>query len=233
MKNILLIQFRTNQKIATHERKCFFKKIGKKAKITTKNILGESFSFEKYNLDKFNGIILGGSGEVSLSEKEEETFPKVIKEFLLYTKKLLKKDIPILGVCFGHHILGNALGINIINDDSQKEVGTFRVSLINQGKKSKLFKGMPDRFLVQEGHKDSLEELPEKGVILAKGDRCKIQAFKFKNAYGVQFHPELDKKDVKFRLKHFPDYNEVDIKIEIKDSPLAGRVLNNFVELIY
>ncbi len=68
-KKILLVQFRKDERIASHERRCFSRKIKKLEFI---NIFKEDSSILRDNFSLFEKIILGGSGEFSLSEKESE-----------------------------------------------------------------------------------------------------------------------------------------------------------------
>lgn len=57
---------------------------------------------------------------------------------------------------------------------------------------SPLFRGLPERFVTFQWHDDSFD-LPESAVRLARSESCSNQAFEWGgNAYGLQFHPEVD-----------------------------------------
>lgn len=227
MKKILLVQFRVTGESALHEKNCILRNVREKKKVKSVNVFKENFDFSSDNLSQFGKIILGGSGEFSISEKKEkpELWEKVKK-----VVPVLKQNIPILGICFGHQLIAYVLGSEVIADAAQKEVGTYKVSLTENGKKDKLFRGIPEKLLVQEGHKDSVKDLPPGAELLAVGEKCKIQAFRFQNIHAVQFHPELEAEDMRFRLKLFPDYNNDNSEINLEPSPFASKVLENFIQ---
>ncbi len=226
IKDILLIQFRNQEKISLHEKECIFRSI-KKNRVKTINVFKEKFSFSKKNLSQFKKIILGGSGELSISEKKDK--PDLWKKAKVISP-IIKSNIPTLGICFGHQIIAYLLESEVVFDNSQKEVGTYKVFLTKKGEKDLLFNNIPREFYAQEGHKDSVKKLPKKAVLLARGEKCKIASFRFNNFYGVQFHPELKSKDVSFRLNLFPDYAEgVENSINLRSSPYVSKILENFV----
>lgn len=231
MNNILLIQFRKNKVIAYQEKKCLLKILKKRGvSLTSKNLFLEKAEALSKLSRKIDGIIIGGSGEFSFSQKDNyfDLFKK-IKESAPFIKEAIKNDIPILGICLGHQYLNYIFGSKIISEEKQEEFGTFNVQLTSAGKKDRIFYGMTEDFLAQQGHEDCVESLPKNTVLLAKSDNCKIESFRIKdkNVYGVQFHPELEKKDSEARLKMV----NVREKIEFKESPLAKKVILNFLNL--
>ena len=203
-KKILLLQFREKKELALLERKSLVLALKiSPLQIEVKNFFGEKIklSKNKKELLKFKGVIIGGSSEFSFSEKKEkkELWPKA-KKAINYLKILVKENIPTLGICFGYQILAYILGEEVKRIKNQEETGSFSIFLTGEGKKDLLFSGVPQKFIAQEGHRDSLRKLPQGATLLAQGEKCKIQAFRFKNLYGVQFHPEMNLKDVKLKL---------------------------------
>jgi GMP synthase-like glutamine amidotransferase len=78
--------------------------------------------------------------------------------------------------------------------------------------------------------------LPEKTILLASSKKCGIEAYRIKNnIYGIQFHPELDKKGMKTRLELFPSYTKGkkigEILSDYQPTPFAAKVIKNFIEL--
>lgn len=232
-KNIILLQFRENILVAEHEKECISKCLNGGVNIISKNIFkGKNYLSDKI-LSETSGIIIGGSGDFGFSKKRKNIkLWKKIKKTMPFLKKAIKRDIPILGICLGHHYLAYLLGVKIVCDESQKEVGTFKVFLTKTGKSDPLFYDMPSEFLAQQGHEDSIKKIPSGAILLASGKKCKIQAFCLGKIYGVQFHPELSKaEDMKFRAEIYPNYISGGTKFIFKNSPFAKKVLKNFINL--
>lgn len=122
-------------------------------------------------------------------------------------------------------------------DPNQAETGTFSVRINKNGKKSLIFKKIPDSFYVILGHKNSVTKLPKGAKVIASTRRCKYQAYQIGNSiYSVQFHAELNKTDMKFRLSLYPSYAK-DGKIEkvmsgFNEIPNATKVLKNFRKIV-
>lgn len=234
MNSFLLVQFRED--ISTgHEKDCF-SKFFLGLNLEAINAFDSNLNWKDIilNLENYQGVILGGSGESFLSKKDEDyKLKRLLKRITPFINFILDKDFPTLGICFGHQILGDFLGTSVVNDAAQAETGTLNVYLTKYGKNDDIFKDIPSPFLAQFGHKDSLEKLPLNCILLAHTNKCKVASFKYKNnIYGVQFHPELDKQDIIFRLKLYPDYSSAssnDTEKNLKKSPFASRIIKKFV----
>jgi len=228
-KKILFIQFREKKVIAEHEKQCFLRSLGvKEDELEVKNF----FQDQKDGLnllEKSRGVVIGGSGEFSFSDKDTlpELWKKTQKSFPL-VKSIIDKGIPVIGLCFGHQLLGYVLGADVVNDKAQEETGSVLITLTDDAKKDPLFNGLPDEFIAQVGHKDVVAELPKGALLLAKSEKCKVQGFKINNVYGLQFHPEMIPSDVKFRLGFYPDYESIQKELNLKESPHAPLILQNF-----
>lgn len=97
---------------------------------------------------------------------------------------------PVLGICLGGQLLAHALGASVTSQYRQ-EKGIAAVEVTPAGLTDPLFAGLPNPFCSFEWHNDSFE-LPDGAVHLAQTERCFGQAFRYKNAWGLQFHPEVD-----------------------------------------
>lgn len=233
MKKVLLLQFRSKtDKSIKNEIDCYLRIIPKEI-FEVKNTTLSHFNSETIlkKIDGYKAVILGGSAEFYLSRlKEDKKLQNVLGRIEKMIKFLIAKDFPTLGVCFGHQLLGYFLGSKVEQDTAQAESGTVRTYLTGIGRKDRIFKEFPDSFYVQTAHKDSVINLPQKAVRLAFSDRCRNFAFRFKkNVYGVQFHPEILKKDLIYRLKLNPSYKSKNTLINIKATPYAQKVIKNFL----
>lgn len=241
MKKILLLQFRTD-KSAEHEKESFAKFSSKyPIKIKHINALDENINWScpKKLINNYDGIVLGGSGELCFSGRREEDdikFNTALKNTNALICFLIKQDFPTFGICFGHQLLAHHLGAEIHNDNLQAKAGSFSLRLTEDGKNDPVFKNMPEVFIAQYGHKDSLKSLPKNAKLLVSGgDKCKTSAIKYKNnIYSVQFHPEMNKNDLIEKMNIYSDYIEDKHKFKksLKNSPHTIKILENFVENI-
>ncbi len=130
-------------------------------------------------------IMLGGPMNVY----EEEKYP-FLKEEDTYISRLVVEEIPFLGICLGGQLLAKACGARV-RASREKEIGWYDVKVSKEGSKDLLFKNVEGKIPVFQWHEDAFE-VPDRGVLLAKGNRCRNQAFRIgENAYGLQFHPEM------------------------------------------
>src|SRR3546814_18824169 len=71
-------------------------------------------------------------------------------------------------------------------------MGTVAVDLLPAAADDPLFAGLPDRFLAQATHQQSVLRAPEGATVLARSDHEDCHAFRWGEAeWGVQFHPEF------------------------------------------
>jgi anthranilate synthase/aminodeoxychorismate synthase-like glutamine amidotransferase len=104
--------------------------------------------------------------------------------------KTLHKEIPFLGVCLGHQIIGQVFGSKIVQ---AKKLMHGKTSLI-KSKKIGILKNLPLTFEATRYHsliidRDSLSKDLEITAETDDGVIMGVQHKKF-NIHGVQFHPE-------------------------------------------
>ena len=118
------------------------------------------------------------------------------EEWMLTTQDWLRnavsQSLPVLGVCFGHQLIAEALGGEVSWNLDGREIGTHQVSLTAEGQKDKLLGELPVFFHAHLAHQQSVIKLPEGARLLATSDQDSHQAFAYGSAYGLQFHPEFD-----------------------------------------
>ncbi|MFX1275203.1 MAG: glutamine-hydrolyzing GMP synthase [Promethearchaeota archaeon] len=133
------------------------------------------------NLD-LKGIILSG-GPSSVYDQDS---PKLSNWFFEF---ISKEKIPILGICYGHHLIMHQIG-GIIEPHDNKEYGKTELEIIE----SHLLLDDLDRVeVVWMSHGDQVKKLPDGFKILAKTETCPIAAYGSieRKIFGVQFHPEV------------------------------------------
>ena len=73
------------------------------------------------------------------------------------------------------------------------EIGVLKVSITNS---SSLFKGLNKELKVLQWHSYEAYDLPVNTNLLASSPECKVQAFSFDRAFGLQFHVEQTNETV-------------------------------------
>ena len=186
-------------------------------------------------LTEYKGIITGASGQYDLSCLTNKTKQQLEKVKYIF-QEIVKKDLPNLAICFGHQYIAQIMGGKVEADKNQAETGTYKVYLNKAGQNSPLFDGCPKSFYAVLGHKDSVTKPPSKLKILARSTRCQIQSYQVnKNVYSVQFHPELNKDGLKWRMEQYPQYlkgKSIDqVMKKFKPTPYAKKVIKNFKKI--
>ena len=185
------------------------------------------------NPEHYTGIILTGSHSAIMDHKEWS------ERVAAWIPSILKKEVPLLGICYGHQLLAHALG-GIVNFNPRgREFGTVEIELTEAGKTNILFKKLPNKFHVHSGHTQSVIKLPEQAKILGSSKRDPNSTFFVPpSAWGVQFHPEYDEKIIAGYVKEETNLlktekqNPLYILSKIKPVPEAKNILKTFKKII-
>lgn len=156
-------------------------------------------------------LIISMGGPMNVDEEETYPFLRDETEFL---GRALEADVPVLGVCLGAQMIAKAAGARVV-PSPEKELGWGRISLTDAGRRSPIFRDLPDTLDVLQWHGDMFE-IPEGGELLASSTACPHQAFHYGNALGLQFHVEATKEMV---------------ALWFQDSPALDGLLRRYVEL--
>ena len=121
--------------------------------------------------------------------------------------KTLYKELPFLGVCLGHQIIGQVFGSKIVQ---AKKIMHGKTSKINS-KKIGILKNLPKTFEATRYHSLIIDKktLSNQLEITAETDDGIIMGVQHKkyNIHGVQFHPESIKTRIGIKiLKNFINY---------------------------
>ncbi len=139
------------------------------------------------DLSDISSVVCLG-GPMNVYEEEKYHF---LKKEDVFIKEVIKKNIPFFGVCLGAQLLAKAAGAKVYKA-AEEEIGWSKIKLTQEGKKDKIFSGLDaDTLDVFQWHGDTFD-IPKGGILLAEGDKVRNQAFRIGNAYGFQFHIEVD-----------------------------------------
>jgi len=138
------------------------------------------------NLDGVAAVIMLGG---PMSANDSDTYP-FLQDELAFIKKVLKEEMPFLGICLGAQLLAKACGARVFKAP-QEEIGWHSIDATVEGQKDILFRDIAKNIMVFQWHEDTFN-IPKECRHLAKSDVCRNQAFRVgSNAYGLQFHVEM------------------------------------------
>lgn len=107
-----------------------------------------------------------------------------------WLRDVVGADVPVFGICFGHQILAQALGGEVIRNPRGREIGTKTIA---RRADDPIFEGLPSEIVANVTHVDTVGRLPPNAVSLASSPLEDNHAIRFtETCYGVQFHPEID-----------------------------------------
>lgn len=103
-----------------------------------------------------------------------------LEEFL---RNAYAAGIPIVGICFGHQILAQALGGKV-----EKFSGGWSV-----GVKDYAIDGIGDSVQINAWHQDQVVELPKAATVAGSSSFCRYAALSYgERAFSIQPHPEFN-----------------------------------------
>lgn len=148
--------------------------------------MGERAVLDK--LEAANAYILSGS-KYSLTRFEEK--PRLQRVFKKEIELVRDTTRPVLGICFGHQLLGLAHEAPVVRCPA-KEAGLMDLEI---DERFKLVRGTPKVMKVEQHHEKmvDLDSVVDAGfTVHASTVHCPVQAMQHERAehYGVQFHPE-------------------------------------------
>ena len=143
-------------------------------------------------------VVLGGRQ----SAWQEESYPELRNEREAMVA-CVEQDVPILGCCLGGQLLARALGGSVWTAP-EGEFGWPPVHTTDAAAGDPLWSRAGPGECVYQWHTDVFD-LPEGAVRLATTEAAPVQAFRYRSAWGVQFHPEVDLAVFDDWHANFPD----------------------------
>ncbi|XKH60910.1 glutamine amidotransferase [Halomonas sediminis] len=137
-------------------------------------------------LSSLAGIVITGSHSMVSAA---EPWSEALKPWLV---EALERDIPMLGVCYGHQLMASAFGGVSDYHPAGRESGTRQVTLNEYAQGDPLLGELPQHFHAHLTHAQSVLRPPENTRILAGNKHDPYQALRYgPHQWSVQFHPEF------------------------------------------
>lgn len=147
----------------------------------------EIWSFSEINrkriLDEIKAIILSGS----TAHLQDSSHLSMYKSEI---RLLRRVKVPILGICFGHQLIGKAFGSQI--HALPRFIHGFKSVKILEPNEIFSSWRKETEIILSQSHQDCITNLPDDFILLAQSESCKIEAITHekKSIYGVQAHIE-------------------------------------------
>lgn len=135
--------------------------------------------FQNNEPDKYKGVILSGA-PILVTEQD-------VSNFLEAISWIKETHIPVLGICFGHQIIGMLFGAQAYRMREDRDW-----QIIESFEYSPLLEKIPVEFEMMEDHCETIS-IPPGFDLIASSDACvnEVMQHKERKIYGVQFHPEV------------------------------------------
>lgn len=173
---------------------------------------------ERVPLEAADGLVLTGS-TAGVYEREDRPW---IAEQEAMVRAAVEREVPILGVCFGHQVVNAALGGTV------EAVGTTAALVEAELAEDPLFAGVGS--VVVSLHGDAVTEAGQGMAVIASADHARVFGTRHRSApvWTVQFHPEIDASHRPRLVEEF-DWDQRGRSFE---AVTADQVFDNFRSLV-
>jgi len=129
-----------------------------------------------------------------------------IKPQIELARSVYRSKTPMFGSCWGLQVATVAAGGTVHRNPRGREIGfSRRIQVTEAGLKHLLYEKKPPVFEALTVHLDEVKSLPPKAEVLAANEHSGVQAAEIHYeggvAWGVQYHPEYDLRDISAILK--------------------------------
>ena len=179
---------------------------------------------------RFAGVLVTGSGAMVT---DRHAWSERTADWL---RDGLDAGLPVFGICYGHQLIAHALGGEVGDNPTGREMGTVPVDVHPEAAHDVLFGALPARFAAQVTHLQTVLRPPADAAVLARSAQDACQAFRWRDhAWGVQFHPEFSAVHMRGYVHARRDALQREgrchqrLAKDVKPTPLARGVLRRFV----
>lgn len=169
------------------------------------------------NLKTNELYLITGSSSGAYEDKEW------IKELIGFIRQAYLLKLPLVGICFGHQVIAQALGGSV--EISEKGWGTgVRKSRLIDTKAPKYF--LSDHMLLHYNHHDQVIQLPPDAIRFATSDFCLNEGFYINNhILTFQGHPEYTDSYNRYLLLNHSQGEELEVVNNALNSFRANKAM--------
>tara|TARA_B100000614_G_scaffold262807_1_gene298708 strand:- start:4721 stop:5413 length:693 start_codon:yes stop_codon:yes gene_type:complete len=179
---------------------------------------------EDFNSSDYDAWIITGS---AFSVLDNSKWINLLKNKII---EGYKKNIPIMGICFGHQIICEALGGKVNRNHLGWELGSYKIKFNSSVNSFDIFKNIDFNDFFYFSHEDIVTQLPEKAVKIAS-NKMGLQAFVIDNRiFGVQFHPEFNKEIMEMYIKIRYEKGIINNLVKVNKSKTSHKIIANFIK---
>ena len=178
----------------------------------------------------FAGAIVTGSGAM-VTDREDWS-----QASGAWLREAAHAGLPMLGICYGHQLIADALGGEVGYHPDGREMGTVMLELHPPAAEDPLFAGLPGQFPAQATHMQTVLKPPPGATVLARSVHDGCHAFRWgERAWGVQFHPEFSATHMRGYVRAREEaltregHCHKQLARDVSATPHARRVLRRFV----
>lgn len=153
-----------------------------------------------------------------------------------WIRRAMAIGMPLLGVCYGHQLMADALGGKVDYHPDGPEIGYLDVELLPAAKDDPLLSTLPAHFGAHLTHMQSVLEPPPGSTVLARSAHEAHQILRYgPNALSVQFHPEFVPEVmnavIDYRAAFLRERGAVPARMidQTRDAPEARGLMQRFV----
>ena len=120
-----------------------------------------------------------------LSVYEDHAWLREVEKML---REMVAREIPYVGICFGHQLMAQALGATVAKADYGWGIGAKHYEIVDR----RPWMDSGDEIILAASHQDQVQNLPDGATLMARADYCPIGGMTIgERAWTLQVHPEF------------------------------------------
>ncbi|HCU91076.1 MAG TPA: GMP synthase [Gammaproteobacteria bacterium] len=156
-------------------------------------------------IDECDGYITTGSRSGAY---DKDAWILLLEKFI---QRLIGSQTPLVGICFGHQVIAQALGGLVKKSEKGWGIGIQRHTIEDSIDRAWMNPTM-EQFTIPVCHQDQVTSLPVGARLLASNGHCENFMVQFNDTMlGMQGHPEFD-----------PNY--IEVLLELRSKIITGEV---------